>query len=673
MIHLTDLMEPEETVGNLWHALVSREGQAEGRAQSAEHAVAFAAMRPSIATLFRALGGGSGVEIVAAPLVASRHRFGRLRRIGTPREMISCTDFDGHRLRLPPEIDCFSTRDLNRSAYLWLAALAAMTQIPAPPANPQPANPLQADPPHPDPMHPDPLQADRAQIALMAAATERAYAACPGLRRAYAELTHALLTQRNRSGLPPCEAEIERMILDQLAGQSGRALGEGSPTPEVPAPQLSAPQRAAQHAPAPHAAAPRGYQTYAPVPIWLRLLPDTIGAGAAGEEAEPQAPSFGIASRKEGRREPRDQANRRDSFIVHRFEAIMSWAESLNINRMVDDDDPENAAKAAADQDHLTLSQNGKRAATRMRLSLDLSPQDAEHERLAAPFTYPEWNRRTGEYMPDHTRILERQAVENPSYTPNPRLIAQVRRQFAPLHPRRVILSRQIDGEDLDLDALVASRSAIAMGHEGSDRIWQASRPMARDLSVAILMDCSRSTEAALGDTSVIEIAREALAALAIGIDTAGDRLGIWGFSSLRRDRVFLHRAKSFEEPMGADVTARIGGLVSGHYTRLGAAIRHVSAHLAKEPSARRLLLVLTDGKPNDLDHYEGQHGIEDSRMAVREARALGQAVHGVIIDADGQDWFARIFSRSGFTLMPHPERLPKALPEIYQTLTMET
>ena len=223
MIHLTDLMEPEETVGNLWHALVSREGQAEGRAQSAEHAVAFAAMRPSIATLFRALGGGSGVEIVAAPLVASRHRFGRLRRIGTPREMISCTDFDGHRLRLPPEIDCFSTRDLNRSAYLWLAALAAMTQIPAPPANPQPANPLQADPPHPDPMHPDPLQADRAQIALMAAATERAYAACPGLRRAYAELTHALLTQRNRSGLPPCEAEIERMILDQLAGQSGRA------------------------------------------------------------------------------------------------------------------------------------------------------------------------------------------------------------------------------------------------------------------------------------------------------------------------------------------------------------------------------------------------------------------------------------------------------------------
>ena len=88
--------------------------------------------------------------------------------------------------------------------------------------------------------------------------------------------------------------------------------------------------------------------------------------------------------------------------------------------------------------------------------------------------------------------------------------------------------------------------------------------------------------------------------------------------------------------------------------------------------AARRLLLILTDGKPNDLDHYEGVHGIEDSRMAVREARALGLAVHGVVVDADGQDWFARIFGRGGFTLLPNPARLPRALPAIYQTLTME-
>ncbi|NIZ10057.1 nitric oxide reductase activation protein NorD [Pseudooceanicola sp. HF7] len=625
MIHVLDLMEPEETVGNLWHDMATRRRAAD----ASDRAVTFEQIRPSLAALFRALGGGASVEIVVAPLASCDHRPGLLRRVGTPRERGHTADFDGDRLRLPPVMDVFSTRALNRAAYLWLAAIAAFAERPA--------------------ALDDPYRNDLAQIAANAAAMDRAFAACPGLRDAYRALCRETCALRGRTGLPRHEAAIERQILDQIGCQRGGVEEMASP-------------------------APRGYRSYAPVPIWLRFLTRGAGKGAADNAEEPgPAPAFAVPSRKEARREARDQANRNDGFIIHRFETIMSWAESLNINRLVDDDDQDNAAKAAEDQDHLTFSENMKRAATRLRLSLDLSPQDAEHERLAGKFTYPEWNRRTGDYMPAHTRVLEAPAKPRAEYAPDPRLVARVKRQFAPLHPRRVILPRQIDGEDVDLDAVVTSRTDIACGQEGSDRVWQAGRAVARDLSVAILMDCSRSTEAAIGDTSVIEVAREAVAALACGIDTAGDRLGIWGFSSLRRDRVFLHRAKTFAEPMSGAVTARIGGLTPGHYTRLGAAIRHVSAQLAEEGATRRLLLVLTDGKPNDLDHYEGQHGIEDSRMAVREARALGQAVHGVIVDQDGQDWFARIFGRAGFTLLPHPERLPRALPEIYQTLTMES
>ena len=627
MIHVLDLMEPEETVGNLWHDMATRRAGAGDDA--ADRAVTFETMRPSLAALFRALGGAPGVEIVVAPLASSDHRPGLLRRVGTPREMGHVADFDGDRLRLPPVIGCFSTRDLNRAAYLWLAAIAAFAKMPRRLA--------------------DPYRNDLAQIAANEAAMDRAFGACPGLQAQYLALCREHCPQRNRSGLPRHEASIEAMVLDQIGCRHG-----GIDEMEVPA--------------------PRGYRSYAPVPMWLRFLPRSAGKGASEAPDEPErALASAVPSRKEAKREERDQANRNDGFIIHRFETIMSWAESLNINRMVDDDDQDNAAKAAEDQDHLTFSENLKRAATRLRLSLDLSPQDADHEMLAGKFTYPEWNRRTGDYMPGHTRVLEAPAKPRAEYAPDPRLVARVKRQFAPLHPRRVVLPRQVDGEDLDLDALVTSRTDIACGQEGSDKVWQAGRPMARDLSVAILMDCSRSTEAAIGETSVIEVAREAVSSLACGIDTAGDRLGIWGFSSLRRDRVFLHRAKTFEEPMSPEVTARIGGLTPGHYTRLGAAIRHVSALLAEQGATRRLLLVLTDGKPNDLDHYEGQHGIEDSRMAVREARALGQAVHGVIVDQDGQDWFARIFGRAGFTLLPHPQRLPRALPEIYQTLTMES
>jgi nitric oxide reductase NorD protein len=248
-----------------------------------------------------------------------------------------------------------------------------------------------------------------------------------------------------------------------------------------------------------------------------------------------------------------------------------------------------------------------------------------------------------------------------------------VRRQFEALRPRRILQPRQVDGPELDLDALLTAQADLMATGRGSDRIWQSARQIERDLSVAFLIDASRSTEAAIGDTSVIDLARHTLAALATGIDAAGDRLGIWGFSSLRRDRVFLTRCKSFDDPMSAEIIANIGALKPGHYTRLGAAVRHVSAQLAADPSARKLLIVLTDGKPNDLDHYEGQHGIEDSHMAVHEARIGGLSLHGIVIDDDGQDWFARIFGRGGFTLLPNPERLTRALPDLYRTLTQET
>lgn len=619
MIHVLDLMEPEETVGNLWHDWASRTPQGH-----AEAAVTFDSMRPSIAALFHALGGSPGAEVLPAPASTSGHRRGP--QLGARREVAHVADFTGERLRLPPTMDAFPVRALNRSAYLWLAALAATVTLPGP--------------------EDDPLAADLAELAALAEAGRAALARCPGLGPAYAGMCAHLRATRRPPFLPSAEAKVEAVI--------GTLLGAAGP------------------APVPTGPAPRGYRSWAPVPILLRLARPGAERAPASDAEDRPAPSLPISTRKSAKREERDQANRKDSFIIHRFEAIMSWAESLNLNRTTDDDDAENAAKAAEDHDHISLTDHVRRAASRLRISLDLSPQDAEHERLAGRFTYPEWNHRSRAPMPDHVRVLEAEGGPGSAFAPDARLVARVRRQFAPLHPRRVLLSRQLDGTDLDLDAAIGSQVAIRAGATGSDRVWQSSRASARDLSVAFLMDCSRSTEAAIGDTSVIDTARHALAALAAGIDSAGDRLAIWGFSSLRRDRVFLTRAKSFEEPMGPAVTARIGGFRPGHYTRLGAAIRHASAMLAEESAARRLLLVLTDGKPNDLDHYEGVHGIEDSRMAVREARALGQSVHGIVVDADGQDWFARIFGRGGFTLLPDPARLPRALPEIYQTLTME-
>lgn len=624
-----DLMEPEETVGKLYHDMAQGIGAV---VHYPEAGVELASLRTSLCVLYRALGGPAGVEVSEVPALLVQHRRSLRRRLATERDKTYTPVFDGSALRLPPVIDHFDDPALNRAAYFWLTALAAT---------------VDPDQPLPDPEL-DPLVFDAAQIAANAQASARAHHMCPGLRPAYAAMAALALAQRPQHALSSAEAGVEVAIAAQLSGNAAD-LAPGM--------------------------APRGYMPFFPVPIWLRFAAPAAGSAAhdAAESDSPPPTTATLTKRKLGLRKDRGEANRKDSFIMHRFESILSWVESMNLNRSVDDDD-ENAQKAADDQDNITLSKVDQRTATRLRLHLDLSPADADHEALAGIFTYPEWNHRSRSYMKDHCRVLD--APPQPTaevFAPDPRRIREVRRQFEALLPRRILRPRQIDGPELDLDALIASRAEIAATGRGSDRIWQATRQIERDLAVAFLIDTSRSTEAAVGDTSVIAVARDTLAALAAGMDAAGDRFGIWGFSSLRRDRVFLTRCKGFDMPMSPQITANIGALRPSHYTRLGAAIRHVSAQLAQETAARKLLIVLTDGKPNDLDHYEGQHGIEDSHMAVREARRAGQTLHGVIVDEDGQNWFARIFGRGGFSLLPNPARLTRALPDIYRHLTQET
>ncbi len=630
-MHLLDLMEPEETVGNLWHDIAKDMGAA---ASHPDAAVALSDVRPSLVVLFHALGGAASVELGEAPSTIARHRRSITRKLSGDEDREWVATYDGERLRLPPIIAAFPDGDLNRAAYFWLTGMAALSQC----------EELQF------PETKNAVAFDRLQIGANALASDAAYRQCPGLRSAYERMAILSLEQRPEIPRSIDEAKIENAICKQLGRSAGKRIIVS--------------------------ATARGYKPFAPVPIWLRFEPVKRGSAAREDQSDcANAPAGGtFTSRKMGERKDQEQTRRSDSFIMHRFEAILSWVESMNINRSVDDDEEDNAKKAADDQEKITLSKHHKKAATRLRLHLDLSPADADHEKLAGEHVYPEWDHRTKSYMDGHCRVLDAPAVPDIAdhFKPNQRHIRAVRRQFETLRPRRILRPRQIDGAELDLDALICAQADLQATGRGSDRIWQDVRQTERDLTVAFLIDTSRSTEAAIGDTSVIEVAREAMAALAFGVDAAGDRLGIWGFSSLRRDRVFLTRVKDFAQPMGPAVTANIGALKPGYYTRLGAAIRHVSAELSKETSARKLLIVLTDGKPNDLDHYEGQHGIEDSHMAVREARRAGLSLHGVVIDEDGQDWFARIFGRGGFTLLPHPERLLRALPEIYRTLTQE-
>jgi nitric oxide reductase NorD protein len=637
--------EPEESVGKLWHSLVN-ELDAPGVFEDA--AATLDETRGRLSVLFRALGGARDVEIKTATAQVSEHRLSWRRTLGQDAERIAMPSFDGEALRLPDRIAVFPDREANIALYLWLAAAAVFGRAPE--------------------AESDPLRADIRRLQAAQRMTRETLAECPGLRRSYGALAIETRARRQQRRLPATEAAVEATIL--------HLLGTAPPKDD-----LAAAISAAVHGQADDLSAfsaPRRYLPFLPVLLWPDMRPlaerskPVLEDAAAGEaETPPNAePGTFRASRK-----PSDQAARKDSLILHKFEAILSWAELLNINRRVDDDDEDNAKKAADDQDEIGLAHVPQRARTRLKLHLDLSPQEAEFERLAGVHVYPEWDHRTNAYLPDYCRVLAgkaepaSEALETPDSARARRRIRSVRRQFETLRPKRVQLTRQIEGHDIDIAAAIEARIELATTGEHSDRVYVASRSQERDLAVSILLDASRSTESYVSGRQVIDIAREALIALAWGLDACGDDTAIDAFSSRRRDRVFVQSCKRFDEPMDRNVEARIAGLKPGHYTRLGAALRHVSEELANRPRQRRLLLVLTDGKPNDMDHYEGRHGIEDTHMAVREARRRGQSVFGVTIDSKSQATFSRIFGKGGYVVIPDPEKLVAALPHLYRHL----
>jgi nitric oxide reductase NorD protein len=636
--------EPEESVGKLWHAFASRLDAP--RVHDGAR-VDLAEIGGRLAVLFRGLGGAPAVEIRAVADEASGHRLSLRRRLGAEVERTPRASFDGEALRLPGSLAVFPDRAANAALYLWLAAAAAHAGRP--------------------PADDDPLAADLAALAAARAMTAATLADAPGLAGLHADLAAAHLVLRPRPSLPRDEAAVEAVVR--------RLLGDPAPL-DPRAMRFLAAVEADDRSGLPRA--PRGYRPFRPVPLWPELRPLARSDGTEVEsretEGDPETGAGDGRSRR-ARRRAADLAERKDSFILHKFEAILSWAEFINLNRRVEDDDLDSAKKAADDLDELGLGQVSKAPATRLKLHLDLAPEDVDREALSGVLTYPEWDARAGAYLPAHVRVLDSPAapadpaaagLADPAAR---RRIRAVRRQFEALRPARVATPGHRDGDELDTDAAVRSRVELMASGEGTDRVWRQTRPEKRDLAVSILLDVSRSTESAVTGRAVIDIEREALAALAWGLDACGDDFAINAFSSLRRQRVYITRCKVFGEPMSAAIEARIAALRPGFYTRLGAAVRHAAAGLAREQRRRRLLLIITDGKPNDLDHYEGRHGIEDSAMAVREARRAGHAVFGVAIDRDARAWFPRIFGRGGFALIPHPDNLPGALPAIYRQL----
>lgn len=284
---------------------------------------------------------------------------------------------------------------------------------------------------------------------------------------------------------------------------------------------------------------------------------------------------------------------------------------------------------------------------------------------------YSEWDFRRQHYRKQWCAVREKTVA--PAYDDFHRatllkygaLVGHLRKTFEALRDDNRLLKRQQHGDDVDIDALVEALADCRDGSEMSDRLFTRLHRTERNIAVIFMVDMSGSTKGWINDAE-----RESLILLAEALETLGDRYAIYGFSGMARKRCEIYRIKAFDEAFDDEVKARISGIRPQDYTRMGFAIRHLSRILNEVDARTRVLITISDGKPDDYDGYRGEYGIEDTRRALLEARRDGIHPYCITIDREARDYLPHLYGPAGYTVVDEVSALPFKVSDIYRRLT---
>ncbi len=438
----------------------------------------------------------------------------------------------------------------------------------------------------------------------------------------------------------------------------------------------------------------RGRGASPEIAIWGAWIPelggqDEIGPADAADAADaaddPAASADEIESEALApdvealRRVVIDEKEKEDAVLIHSFEKVETLDSYRGGARDLDGADELDAqidALQEVDLGDLVRGEDAAHALLRADVQLGSSIPDigsvAPEER---GLPYPEWDGRRRRYRPDWCTVYPaRVRASDPAWASEARSrhrrsIVDLRRRLeihrAGLRPQ----DRQLDGEDIDLAALVDAHAAARAGRSDDPRLYVRQAKQRRDFATTVLLDTSLSTDSWVDNRRVLDVAREAVLVLGEVADQLGDRLQVLAFASQTRNRCRVWEVKDWRDPW-AVARARLGALEPQGYTRIGPALRYATDRLTAEPADRRLLLLVSDGKPTDYDRYEGSYGMADVRQALREAERREVCAHALAVDAVARDYLPAMFGAGAWHVLPHPGHLPTVLTTVYGKLT---
>lgn len=618
----------EEWVGGLWHKYITRKANPEFD----DARVSFDEVSKSVGMVFRALGGNAVKRVEAASGREYLSRKSFLQKISGDTQLVSLAWQDEESLRLPESLAIFNDKSLNYDLYIWLAVLASN--------------------------HSGRFTHWATDNQTLVVNVLEQF---PALRARYSRLAKAFVASRlDISELPKAEQAMEQAIVNAILSP-----GSVSEFPMV---------------------------NFAPKAVYLWLYPSSSSDEVLSpeyqdleeeneednenEDQQKKSAKKAQTSRKEAERV--DSPDERSGMMIFRLESLFSWSEFSKIDRGSDDsDDDDDMSSTVEDLDKITLAkQQEQQKSAQIKIDLDLPSASEDDIPLGEGIKLPEWDYKKQTLEEDRC-LLQPMLPKNAKPAKLPirlqKISKLIQAQFEQLRSVRYWLKAQPQGEEIDLSAWLDFHVESKIAPSAEKGLFRSFRGNNRDLSCLLLADISMSTDAHLdNDNRVIDVVQDSMLLFGEALQSVGDNFAMYGFSSVKRHNVRFTMLKNFNESYTDQVRGRIQAIRPGFYTRMGAAIRQATQVIREQKSSEKLLLILTDGKPNDIDHYEGRFGIEDTHKAIEEAKRLGIKPFCITIDTDAQEYLPFIFGADGFTVILRPEQLPLRLPQLYHQLTAQ-
>lgn len=374
--------------------------------------------------------------------------------------------------------------------------------------------------------------------------------------------------------------------------------------------------------------------------------------------------------------EPADDGHGAD-VPTHTFEKAEYLEETSGLSRKTDDEDEleehEEALKEV-DMQEVMRSQERPTSIYRSDIILDGLNIEVDDNTASSGIPYPEWDYKKRAYKPNWCFLQEiRNEEQHPEWiattaTKHAALVLSLKRQFASLTSEFLKLKRQPNGSDFDIDAVVDSQVQLRTGHTPSEAIYLNQKKDIHDVSALLLLDLSYSTDSWVKDTRVLDAIMETVYCVGEVIEDYIDSFAVAGFSSNTRRSCRFELIKDFEEPW-QKAKLHFGALQPQGYTRIGPALRHAQELLINQQASRKIVILVTDGRPCDYDRYEGTYGIKDVRKAIETGKLHGLTTHAFAIEKQATETFPMMFSRHHFDVVNKPDQLSQTMSKLFSKL----